>query len=130
MLAYCVSLAVLVCLRLYSIMPRARVEQSKTSASAGTCSLAVFLGSGMEFLKIVPNARLCVSIGGHTSEVLKLLSDVDFARYTPRTYIISEGDNLSAQKAIGLELSKVGEDASPVCVLLCAWLAFLLIIAE
>lgn len=56
--------------------------------------------------------RDCVSIGGHTSEVLKLLSNVDFSRYTPRTYIISEGDNLSAQKAIALELSKAGEDAS------------------
>ncbi|KZV70704.1 glycosyltransferase family 1 protein [Peniophora sp. CONT] len=51
-----------------------------------TCSLTVFLGSG-----------------GHTSEMLALVSSLDFTRYTPRTYIVSEGDELSAQKAADLE---------------------------
>jgi len=41
--------------------------------------------------------------GGHTTEALTLLSSLDFARYTPRTYIISDGDTLSAQKARSLE---------------------------
>lgn len=130
MLAYFVSLAVLVCLRLYLITPRARAAQSKASALAGTCSLAVFLGSGMETSESETICIYSVFIGGHTSEVLKLLSDVDFSRYTPRTYIISEGDNLSAQKAMALESSKVGEDASRVCVFLCAWLVCILIIEE
>jgi beta-1,4-N-acetylglucosaminyltransferase len=116
---YVVSLTVLAFLRLYMIMPR--VVQSKASTVLpGTCSLAVFLGSGMEFPKIIPPKRRTICfLGGHTSEILKLLSDVDFSRYTPRTYIISEGDNLSTQKAIALELSKVGEDTSHVCVFLC-----------
>jgi hypothetical protein len=51
MLAYFVSLAALVCLRLYFITPRARAAQPKASTLAGTCSLAVFLGSGMELLE-------------------------------------------------------------------------------
>ncbi|VDB95282.1 unnamed protein product [Peniophora sp. CBMAI 1063] len=54
-----------------------------------TCRLAVFLGSG-----------------GHTSEMLALVSALDFTRYTPRTYIVSEGDTLSAQKAVELEKSR------------------------
>ncbi|KAG1765322.1 glycosyltransferase family 1 protein [Suillus occidentalis] len=51
-----------------------------------TCSIAIFLGSG-----------------GHTSEALKLTSALDFGRYSPRTYIVSEGDAFSAQKAHALE---------------------------
>jgi beta-1,4-N-acetylglucosaminyltransferase len=31
------------------------------------------------------------------------VSALDFSRYTPRTYLVSEGDSLSAQKAIALE---------------------------
>jgi beta-1,4-N-acetylglucosaminyltransferase len=31
------------------------------------------------------------------------VSALDFSRYTPRTYVVSEGDSLSAQKAVALE---------------------------
>ena len=44
--------------------------------------------------------------GGHTTEALALVSSLDFVRYTPRTYIISDGDTLSAQKARELEERK------------------------
>ena len=44
--------------------------------------------------------------GGHTTEALALVSGLDFTRYTPRTYIISDGDTLSAQKARELEEKK------------------------
>ena len=47
--------------------------------------------------------------GGHTSEALGLLSALDFARYFPRTNILSEGDTLSMQKAIDLEAAKAAE---------------------
>ncbi|KAF9241548.1 glycosyltransferase family 1 protein [Melanogaster broomeanus] len=60
------------------------------------CSLAIFLGSGC----------------GHTSEALILTSALDFSRYSPRTYIISEGDTLSAKKAIALEQLKAAETCS------------------
>jgi len=72
-------------LRLWFIFPPNRKSGLKT-ASTSTCSLAVFLGSG-----------------GHTTEALTLLSSLDFSRYTPRTYIVSDGDTLSAQKARSLE---------------------------
>lgn len=44
--------------------------------------------------------------GGHTTEALTLVSALDFSRYTPRIYIISEGDSLSAEKAVALESRK------------------------
>lgn len=61
------------------------------------CRLAVFLGSG-----------------GHTSEALMLLSALDFHRYSPRTYITSEGDALSARKVAALELSRATDPGSHV----------------
>ena len=44
--------------------------------------------------------------GGHTTEALALVSALDFARYTPRTYIISDGDTLSAEKTREMEERK------------------------
>jgi len=60
-----------------------------------TCHLAVFLGSG-----------------GHSSEALALVSTLDFSRYTPRTYLVSEGDSLSATKALALERLKAAFEPS------------------
>jgi len=81
-----VSLAVA---RIYYILPRSRPERVNSQRKDKTRSLAVFLGSG-----------------GHTAEALALVSALDFQRYKSRTYIISEGDILSAQKAADLEKSK------------------------
>ncbi|KAI0733193.1 glycosyltransferase family 1 protein [Fomitopsis betulina] len=67
-------------------------RKSKPRRRSDCSRLAVFLGSG-----------------GHTSEAMTLLSALDFNRYSPRTYIISEGDILSARKAIALELSKAAD---------------------
>ena len=54
---------------------------------------------------------------------MKLASSLDFNRYTPRTYIISEGDAFSAQKALALEHIKSSDavasnvrDPSSVCL--------------
>lgn len=35
-----------------------------------------------------------------------LLETLDFQRYTPRVYLMSEGDSLSANKAIAFEKSR------------------------
>ncbi|KAF7321606.1 UDP-N-acetylglucosamine transferase subunit ALG14 [Mycena kentingensis (nom. inval.)] len=89
-----VLLIVLCCLyRVFAIVPRRKPASVQTT----TKSLAVFLGSG-----------------GHTTEALKLVSALDFARYRPRTYIISEGDQFSLQKAVDLENSKATPTCSPV----------------
>ncbi|KAF9793465.1 glycosyltransferase family 1 protein [Thelephora terrestris] len=74
-------------LRILFIFKRGHCRSKR--AASDTCGLAVFLGSG-----------------GHTTEALALVSALDFSRYNPRTYIISDGDNLSAQKAHELEERK------------------------
>lgn len=38
-----------------------------------------------------------------------LLSSLDFTRYSPRIYFISQGDTLSERKAIALEASKAAD---------------------
>ena len=79
----------------------------------GTCHLAVFLGSGKSFTHPpAPTLRLC--LGGHSSEALTLISSLDFSRYTPRTYLVSEGDSLSATKAIALERLQAASEPSLV----------------
>ncbi|CAL1706901.1 unnamed protein product [Somion occarium] len=83
-------------LRLISVIRRTRTRFSDARPTPPkTCSLAVFLGSG-----------------GHTSEALVLLSALDFSRYSPRKYIYSQGDILSAKKAVNLESLKAPECTS------------------
>ncbi|KAG5735118.1 UDP-N-acetylglucosamine transferase subunit ALG14 [Termitomyces sp. T112] len=83
------SLVIILVARFYLILPSTRPSRQKIRGQSRTCSLAVFLGSG-----------------GHTAEALTLVSALDFSRYTPRTYIICQGDTLSAQKATSLESAK------------------------
>ncbi|KAG1732217.1 glycosyltransferase family 1 protein [Suillus paluster] len=80
------------CVRLFSTVFSSRPRKLATKPLQ-PCSVAIFLGSG-----------------GHTGEALKLVSALDFSRYTPRTYIISEGDVLSARKALALEHLKATQD--------------------
>ncbi|KAJ7587973.1 glycosyltransferase family 1 protein [Mycena floridula] len=47
-------------------------------------------------------------LGGHRTEALTLVSALDFQGYTPRTYLVSEGDTFSAPKALALEAAKHG----------------------
>ncbi|CUA69242.1 UDP-N-acetylglucosamine transferase subunit ALG14 [Rhizoctonia solani] len=72
--------------RLYTIFCTPHTSTLRKDSRQSTRSLAVFLGSG-----------------GHTTEALALVSSLDFNKYSPRTYIISEGDSLSTKKAIALE---------------------------
>jgi len=83
------TLSVLCALRAVYIFTRGSGHHRPGRTTSDTCGLAVFLGSG-----------------GHTTEALTLVSALDFAKYTPRTYIISDGDALSAQKARELEERK------------------------
>ncbi|KAF7288683.1 UDP-N-acetylglucosamine transferase subunit ALG14 [Mycena chlorophos] len=71
--------------RVYAILPTSRSPVTPSQSKR----LAVFLGSG-----------------GHTTEALALISALDFARYRPRTYILSEGDAFSYQKAVYHEDSR------------------------
>lgn len=73
--------------RIFLVIYRfSRRSERPLRRDADICSLAVFLGSG-----------------GHTAEASILLSALDFSRYCPRTYIVSEGDELSSRRAVALE---------------------------
>ncbi|PWN45258.1 Alg14-domain-containing protein [Ceraceosorus guamensis] len=78
--------------RLVYILPshvRARgPSTSVRTANHRRCSVAIFLGSG-----------------GHTAEMLKLVSALSPARYGPRVYLISGTDAFSRSKVESLEAS-------------------------
>lgn len=63
------------------------------------------------YLLVLQDSFTLLVVGGHTSEALKLASALDFGRYSPRTYIVSEGDTFSAQKALALEHIKAADRA-------------------
>jgi hypothetical protein len=98
--------------RVYVVLSKPTAPRKRSQSQ--TCSLAVFLGSGAPHrgwadVCLTPNGYS----GGHTSEALLLLETLDFKRYTPRVYLISEGDTLSAQKAIAFEASRQVCASSP-----------------
>jgi beta-1,4-N-acetylglucosaminyltransferase len=104
-----VAALVLFALRFYVILGK---RAPFRRASNSSCKVAVFLGSGKHNIHIITDAtRLILGFmkGGHTSEALTLMSALDFRRYTHRIYIVSEGDNLSAQKALALESQREQE---------------------
>jgi beta-1,4-N-acetylglucosaminyltransferase len=53
--------------------------------------------------------------GGHTAEMLLLLAALE-PRHTTRTYIVTSGDTLSAQKAASFERS-LSPDTQPSCAI-------------
>jgi len=88
-------LILLLVTRIYVVLFKPSPKPRKRN-DGETCVLAVFLGSG-----------------GHTSEALMLTSGLDFSRYSPRIYIVSEGDTLSTNKAVSLERAKASR-SSPI----------------
>ncbi|KAF8418525.1 oligosaccharide biosynthesis protein Alg14-like protein, partial [Tirmania nivea] len=82
-------------LRLLSILPSTNPTSPPPRTPKSPTHLAAVLGSG-----------------GHTSEALLLLSTVDFSKLTYRTYIVSSGDSLSAQKARDFEVSRAPSPGS------------------
>jgi beta-1,4-N-acetylglucosaminyltransferase len=109
----------LVSFRVYSILPaanRKRFTRQNTDGS-NKCRTAVFLGSGQsKFPQHHEYPCFDYVTGGHTSEALTLISALDFSRYTPRIYIISEGDSLSAEKAAALESQKSSSNKVCHCI--------------
>ncbi len=77
-------------LRLLYILPSINLTRPSRRKRGAPTRLLVVLGSG-----------------GHTAEMLSLLRRLDISLYTHRSYIISEGDDFSAQRAIEFE-AKLG----------------------
>ena len=85
-------------------------------------SLALFFPSRLSALETPqPKPRdhpahllIVLGSGGHTSEMLSLLSSLPTTRYTHRTYIISSGDSFSASQAAEFESSLPQTPAQPL----------------
>ncbi|KAK0521042.1 UDP-N-acetylglucosamine transferase subunit [Tilletia horrida] len=92
-LAIALFLGAALALRLLFVVPALRRlinlkdPKPRRRKARETVKVAVFLGSG-----------------GHTAEMLKLVSALDPSRYTERVYYVSHGDQFSARKAAELEL--------------------------
>ncbi|PSN68716.1 oligosaccharide biosynthesis protein Alg14 like protein [Corynespora cassiicola Philippines] len=84
LLALLTTLLVSASLRLLAILPPTRTPPRRRKSTS--VRLLVVLGSG-----------------GHTSEMLSLLRDLDPRKYTQRTYIVSSGDAFSAARAAEFE---------------------------
>lgn len=68
----------MVLVRIWAVLPPTKPTSTQKRPSSSTCTLGVFLGSG-----------------GHTAEMKTLLSTLDYSRYTPRTYVLCHGDEMS-----------------------------------
>lgn len=77
--------AVVCALRIVALLPHYRPHtwtKAKAVQPEGPVHILIVLGSG-----------------GHTAEMLALLRNLDYKRYSHRSYIVSSGDAFSAQKA-------------------------------
>uniref|UniRef100_A0A3Q2NN89 UDP-N-acetylglucosamine transferase subunit ALG14 n=1 Tax=Fundulus heteroclitus TaxID=8078 RepID=A0A3Q2NN89_FUNHE len=58
----------------------------------------------------LPVCLLCVSVGGHTTEIMRLMESLS-AAYTPRHYVIADTDKMSEDKIVAFE-----KDRSPFTI--------------
>ena len=56
---------------------------------------------------------LILGSGGHTAEMLRLLGGMNLENYTPRVYVVAEGDKLSVEKVEKLESKAIDNQAKP-----------------
>lgn len=92
-------LGCLLLLRVWWVLPTRQgrtQQQDPKMISNDKCTVAVFLGSG-----------------GHTTELLQLVSALPTERYCRRIYLVSSGDRFSLEKANDLERRLSTSTASP-----------------
>lgn len=83
LLALFITLVVAASLRLLAILPNTRFTPPVAKRKIGTATrVLIVLGSG-----------------GHTSEMLYMLKDLDTRKFTHRTWVVSSGDAFSAGRA-------------------------------
>ena len=95
LVAILILLVSLVCL--FSLL---RVLKApRTFAGLEKCTLLVVLGSGSERLCMCCSELQIESpLGGHTSEMFRLLDSLSLVRYEPRIYYVAQTDAMSTHK--------------------------------
>jgi len=81
--------------------------------------LPIFRTQDPALIKSSAKLVIVLGSGGHTAEMLRLIENLDFKKYTRRLYVISSGDILSESKARAFEARK--GDASSNDVRFCDW---------
>ena len=61
------------------------------------------LGIRSVFLHSLVQQRWLVGLGGHTTEMLRLMCQMDLDFYTPRIYVVADTDKHSAAKSASFE---------------------------
>ncbi|KAL3270963.1 hypothetical protein HHI36_021466 [Cryptolaemus montrouzieri] len=51
---------------------------------------------------------ICIGSGGHTTEMLQLIKNINFAKYKPRYYTMAKTDKTSHDKVVNFEKAKEG----------------------
>jgi beta-1,4-N-acetylglucosaminyltransferase len=92
-LAFIVTILIAASTHLLSILPPRRAKPTLRKRSDGKGHMLVVLGSG-----------------GHTAEMLLMLSQVPLGDFQKRTWVFSAGDEFSAQKAAEVEKALEGRD--------------------
>ncbi|KAF9908587.1 RNA helicase [Linnemannia zychae] len=93
-----IPLAVVLTSRLWSSLPQNRPRNKESLSGAPrpkACTTTIFLGSG-----------------GHTAEMLQLVSGLDSAYYKPRHYVVGSDDNSSVEKVHRLEAAMADRRAN------------------
>ncbi|KAI8579240.1 hypothetical protein K450DRAFT_243450 [Umbelopsis ramanniana AG] len=85
----CVCLLFAFMWRLWAVLPKSSSKPRRHSTSP--CKTCIVLGSG-----------------GHTTEMIALIRNLDDHQYAPRTYVIADTDSLSEVKARQLEQERSG----------------------
>jgi len=82
-------------LRLLYILPLTRPRPDHSRPRKAPSHLLIVIGSG-----------------GHTAEMLSMLRNLDTKKYSPRTYVVSSGDDFSSSKAIEFENDLRGDQGT------------------
>ncbi|KAG0354278.1 UDP-N-acetylglucosamine transferase subunit [Podila minutissima] len=87
-------LVIIILIRLRAALPQHRPSRAHRTSLASvepgtTCTTTIFLGSG-----------------GHTAEMLQLVSGLDSQKYAPRHYVVGWDDEASVEKVHRLETSR------------------------
>ncbi|EFX83686.1 hypothetical protein DAPPUDRAFT_239833 [Daphnia pulex] len=93
------------------IISRKRNKIPKPMAGDYITALLLLHNQGM-----IRVQKVSSSTGGHTGEMVRLLSALDFRHFSPRLYLVARTDDMSAKRVQQLESSHVSTADSTVAI--------------
>jgi hypothetical protein len=107
LLALALALVALLVARALFCLPRRLFSRNshKRAKRTAPCKAMIVIGSGFTPVT-VSYSHLMSRAGGHTSEMLRLMSGLEDSRYHPRLYVMSNTDKISESKVTSFEQSR------------------------